>query len=68
MSQIWREGDKCRHCFTRIVRVNRAHRHPKQSATHRYEWIYQCPQCRAIYLDEAAKRAVAPVPQTASLF
>jgi len=49
------EGQPCRNCSTPVIkRIPRSK--PKQNSTYYFEYYLYCPECRAMYMIEDAKR------------
>jgi hypothetical protein len=54
-------GRICRKCATPLIRKSpRAKHRPGQ--TYYFEYYLLCPQCRTMYMVEAAKRTISPPP------
>jgi ribonuclease HI len=62
---IKKEGDLCRKCDTPTVKKVPKKRKIKQNQTFYYEYYLYCPNCKAMYIVEEAKR---DVPKNNSLF
>ena len=53
--KITEAGQLCRHCPTPVVRIEGRGR-AKKGSQYYFEWFFQCPNCKAFYMVEAAKR------------
>jgi len=51
-------GEACRKCGTAIIRRNPKRKKLKQKQTYYYEWYLYCPNCKAMYMVEEAKRII----------
>lgn len=59
------EGDLCRKCDTPTVKKSTKNRKLKPNQTYFYEYYLSCPNCKAMYMVEDAKR---DLPKNNSLF
>lgn len=53
--KVEKEGDLCRHCDTPVIKVMRNLGERPKKETY-YEWWFKCPNCKALYMVEEAKR------------
>lgn len=65
--KILKEGDPCKHCTTPVIKKDTKRKKLKSNQTYYFEYYMYCPQCRAIYMVEEAKRTVEK-QDPASLF
>ncbi|WP_430468431.1 ribonuclease HI [Winogradskyella ouciana] len=65
VQKIEKEGDLCRKCNTPTVKKSPKKRKIKQNQNYYYEYYLYCPNCRAMYMVEDAKR---DLPDNNSLF
>ncbi|WP_218849766.1 ribonuclease HI [Winogradskyella vidalii] len=63
--KIQKEGDLCRKCNTPTVKKIPKKRKMKPNKSFYYEYYLYCPNCRAMYMVEAAKRII---PEGNNLF
>lgn len=66
-SKITQEGDKCRHCDTPVTKKTTKNKKLKENQAYYFEYYMYCPNCKAMYMVEDAKRYVDN-PETLSLF
>jgi ribonuclease HI len=60
-TEVLREGHPCRTCSTPVVRkVPNSKLKPGQ--TFYYAYLFECPNCKTVYMTEEAKRAVDVAP------
>tara|TARA_R110000868_G_scaffold411483_1_gene704482 strand:+ start:48 stop:539 length:492 start_codon:yes stop_codon:yes gene_type:complete len=57
--KIEKEGDLCRKCNTPVVKKNPKKRTIKPGQNYYYEYYLFCPNCKAMYMVEDAKREVS---------
>jgi len=65
VQKIEKEGDLCRNCNTPTVKKSPKKRKIKKNQNYYYEYYLYCPNCRAMYMVEDAKR---DLPDYNSLF
>jgi 5-methylcytosine-specific restriction endonuclease McrA len=58
--RITEAGQPCRHCQVPVVRVE-GRKRVRKGRAYFFEWFFQCPSCRAMYMVEAAKRLAGEV-------
>lgn len=63
-------GQPCRHCETPVKRSEHKTPPKYKAGSYWFEWWLTCPKCRAMYMQENAKRWFdgAPPPMVASAF
>ena len=66
--KITQAGQPCRHCGAPVVK--RTHQKPpKPTKAYYFAWWFACPQCKALYMVEDAKRFfAAPATLSGDLF
>ena len=52
---VKKEGDLCYHCSIPVVKFEK-YRNKKPKGTYYFEWYLKCPNCKAVYMVEEAKR------------
>lgn len=57
-NKIEKEGDLCRNCGTEVVKKVPQKRKIKKNQTYYFEYYLYCPECKAIYHLEEAKRNI----------
>jgi len=53
--KITREGQKCRHCGTPVVKKIPQRKQIGKNQKYFYQWYLYCPKCYAMYMVEKAK-------------
>jgi hypothetical protein len=60
--KITEEGQLCRHCKTPVLKRTHGSKAPRKNKSgYYYKWWFACPNCRAIYMDHAARRPIEKV-------
>jgi hypothetical protein len=54
--KITEAGQPCRHCKTPVVRRSHTRTPTAKGRAYYFEYWFQCPSCRTLYMVEAAKR------------
>ncbi len=57
-AKITREGQPCRKCQTPVIKRSPKKKSTKANQSYYYAWYLYCPQCKAMYMVEEAKREV----------
>ena len=62
--KIEKEGDACRKCERSVVKKSPKKRKLKPGQNYYYEYYLFCPNCKTMYMVEAAKRTIAQQDET----
>jgi len=54
--KIVEEGQPCRKCSTSVIKKTPRKKTPKSGQSYYYEYFFLCPNCKAMYMVEEAKR------------
>ena len=59
MAQITKEGQRCPHCGTPVIRREGKVNYKRAiKQTYYYEYFFKCMKCRAVYLVPEARREI----------
>lgn len=59
-TRISNVGDNCRHCLTPVVRAEHEKPPKYKPGGYYFEWWLKCRKCKALYMQESAKRYFDP--------
>jgi len=57
-AKVNEEGDSCRKCHTTVIKKQTKNKTPKPGQTYYFDYYLFCPNCKTMYMVEAAKRAI----------